>query len=177
MSIGYFNGIDWLADAGGDDYIPVTGVSVTPATSTLFTNGTRTVQLTANVQPPDAENPAVTWSSSTVSVASVSSTGLVTAVANGTATITVRTVEGGFTATSTINVRTDVTSVTISQKTLQVSAGSTYQLSATYLPANATNVVIAWRSSNTAIATVSSTGLVTGVAAGTATITVTASSS
>lgn len=177
MSIGYFNGIDWISSSGSDEYVPVTGITLSPVTATLFTNGGNTVQLVPTVLPTNADNQSVTYSSSTVSIASVSSTGLVTAISNGTATITVRTSEGGFIATCTINVKTDVISVTISQKTLQVSSGATYQLSATYLPSNASNVAITWKSSNTSIATVSTSGLVTGVSSGTATITVTATSS
>lgn len=66
-----------------------------------------------------------------------------------------------------------VTGVTISPTTASVLKGVATQLTATIAPANATNIAVSWISSNTAIATVSTTGLVTAVAAGTATITVT----
>jgi len=66
-----------------------------------------------------------------------------------------------------------VTGVTVSPATATVSVGLTTQLTATVAPANATNQNVSWTSSNTAIATVSAAGLVTGVAAGTATITAT----
>jgi uncharacterized protein YjdB len=66
-----------------------------------------------------------------------------------------------------------VTGVTVSPTTASVVAGSTTTLTATVAPANATNQNVTWSSSNTAVATVSSTGVVTGVAAGSATITVT----
>jgi endoglucanase len=66
-----------------------------------------------------------------------------------------------------------VTGVSVTPTTASVSINGTTQLAATVLPTNATNKTVTWSSSNTAIATVSSAGLVTGVTAGTATITVT----
>ena len=66
-----------------------------------------------------------------------------------------------------------VTGVAVSPNTANVGIGSTQQLSATLTPANATNQSVTWTSSNTAVASVNATGLVTGVAAGTSTITVT----
>jgi pectate lyase len=87
----------------GSTTISVTGVSVSPTSSTITTsNGT--VQLSAAVSPSNATNKSVTWSSSNTSVATVSSTGLVTGKANGSATITVRTSDGGKTATCAITV-------------------------------------------------------------------------
>lgn len=82
--------------------VPVTGVSVSPATDSLNINQTR--QLTATVTPATATNKTVTWSSSAPAIATVSSTGLVTALAAGTATITAVTADGNFTATSSIRV-------------------------------------------------------------------------
>jgi len=66
-----------------------------------------------------------------------------------------------------------VTGVSMSPTTASISAGLTQQLTATVAPSNATNQNVTWQSSNTAVATVSATGLVTAVAVGTATITVT----
>ncbi len=305
----------------------VTGVSVSPTTLTIIAGATS--QLTASILPSSASNKNVTWSSSNTAAATVSSTGLVTAVANGTATITVTTADGGFTATSAVTVSPSsnvininaggsatgsfsadqyysagtaytntatidmsqitsnqppaaifnserygamsytipnrtagstqtvtlyfaetyltasgqrifnvsingtsvlsnfdiyasaggqnkaiaktfstianssgqvviqfstvtenpkingisvadgnvsivpVTGVSVSQPTVSIITGATLQLTATVAPSNATNKNVTWSSSNTAIATVSSTGLVTGVAAGNATITVT----
>lgn len=66
-----------------------------------------------------------------------------------------------------------VTGVTLSRSAATIGAGAVQQLSATIEPANATNKNVTWTSSNNAVATVSSTGLVTGVTPGTAAITVT----
>ena len=153
-------------------YMPVTGVTVTPASATLAPGGTQ--QLTVNVEPTDAINKVVSWSSSNTSVATVSSTGLVTAVAAGNAAITATTQDGSFTATCQITVSAvSVTGITVSPSSATLEIGETTTLIAAVFPVNATNKVVSWSSSNTSVATVSSTGLVTAVAAGNAAITAT----
>lgn len=82
--------------------VSATGVTIDKSTVTLNVN--QTDQLTATISPADATNKTVTWSSNVPSVATVSSTGLVTAVSAGTATITVTTQDGGFTATCSVTV-------------------------------------------------------------------------
>jgi len=82
--------------------IPVTGVSLNKSTSSITQGGTD--QLTSTVLPNNASNPSVTWSSSNTSVATVSSTGLISAVSAGTATITVTSLDGAKTATCVVTV-------------------------------------------------------------------------
>jgi uncharacterized protein YjdB len=82
--------------------VAVTGVTVSPTSTTLNVGATQ--QLTATVQPSNATNKNVTWSSSNTAIATVNSSGLVTAVAAGSTTITVTTVDGNKTATSAITV-------------------------------------------------------------------------
>ncbi len=82
--------------------IAVTGVDVTPSSVTLVPSGTQ--QLSANISPSNAANQNVTWSTSDPAIATVNSSGLVTAVSDGAATITATTVDGGFTDISTITV-------------------------------------------------------------------------
>ena len=84
----------------------VTGVTLNTETLELFTGGSAT--LTATVEPSDAANQNVTWASSDPSVATVDAAGKVTAVGAGTATITVTTADGGFTATCAVTVRPDI---------------------------------------------------------------------
>ena len=100
--------------------IPVTSVSVSPTTATLNIGGTQ--QLTATVLPANATNKSVTWSSSNTAVATVSTSGLVTAVAVGSATITVTTMDGNFTASCGVTVASVPTTFTV--LTTQVPAGS-----------------------------------------------------
>jgi uncharacterized protein YjdB len=152
--------------------VAVTGVTVSPTTLIVGINAT--ASLLATVLPTDASNKNVTWSSSNTAITSVNSTGVVTGIAAGTATITVTTVEGGFKATCAVTVANiAVTGVTLSPTSGSILKGATLQLTPTISPANATNKNVAWSTSNSSIATVSSSGLVTGVAAGSATITVT----
>jgi uncharacterized protein YjdB len=95
--------------------VPVSGVSLNKTTLTLTVGGMET--LTATVAPDTATNKAVSWTSSNPSVASVNNDGTVTAVAAGTATITVSTAEGAKTAacTVTVNAKTGSGDVTITQ--------------------------------------------------------------
>jgi uncharacterized protein YjdB len=154
--------------------IPVTGVTVAPATVSV--NIGLTTQLIATVAPANATNQSVTWSSNNTSVATVNATGLVSAGTEGVATITVTTQDGLKTATCVVtvtNINVPVTGVTVTPTTASVNVGATTQLTATIAPANATNKTINWSSNNTAIATVSTTGLVTGIAEGNAIITAT----
>ena len=155
------------------DDITVESVSLSNSSLTMAEGETH--QLTATVLPTNATNKNVTWSSSNTSVATVDSTGLVTAVGVGTTMITVMTLSGGCTATCEVTVISEVkvTSVSLSSKTLSLVEGEVRQLVATVLPSNATNKDLVWSSSNTIVATVDSDGIVTAVNAGTATITVT----
>ncbi|HVH10525.1 MAG TPA: Ig-like domain-containing protein [Gemmatimonadales bacterium] len=156
--------------------VPVASVIVSPATANLFVGST--LQLAATTKDSVGNvltGRVVTWTSLSPSLATVGGTGLVTGVAAGSATITA-TAEGK-TATAVITVATvPVASVTVSPTTASVAVGATVQLAATTKD-SAGNVltgrVITWTSSNPALATVSGTGLVTGVGAGSDIITAT----
>ena len=86
----------------GVQTVPVTGVSLDASQGELTVGGS--VTLVATVLPSDATNPAVTWSSSAPTVASVAN-GVVTALAAGTAVITATTVDGGHTASYNLTVK------------------------------------------------------------------------
>ena len=87
----------------GNDDVLVTEVSVDQS-SLSFNNSGDTIQLTATVLPTDATDQTVSWTSDNTDVATVDSSGLVTAVGTGTATITVTTSDGGITASCNITV-------------------------------------------------------------------------
>ncbi|MCG9969971.1 Ig-like domain-containing protein, partial [Pelotomaculum terephthalicicum JT] len=154
--------------------VAVTGVSLDKSSDNIVAGGTD--QLTATVAPANATNQNVTWASDNTAVATVSDTGLVTGVAPGTANITVTTADGSFTATCAVTVQATavgVTGVSLNKSSTTITVGGTDQLTATMTPANATNQNVTWASSDTAVATVSGSGLVTAVAPGSANITVT----
>jgi formylglycine-generating enzyme required for sulfatase activity len=151
--------------------VSVTGVSLNTVALPLFVGDTAT--LTATVEPANATNKAIVWTSSDIAIATVSEVGLVTAVAEGMAVITVTTSDGGKTASCAVTViPIAVTGVSLNTAALSLFTGDTAHPIATVAPANATNQAVTWTSSDPAKATVSNTGLVTAVAAGAATITV-----
>ena len=155
--------------------VAVTGVSLDKTELTLTSGETAT--LTATVTPEDAGDKSVTWLTSDAGVASVDENGVVTAGTPGSATITVKTNDGGKTATCAVTVEAKavpVTGVTLDQSEITIEEGETITLTATVTPADATNKEVSWSSSDTSVATVEE-GKVTGVKAGTTAVTVTTS--
>ena len=150
----------------------VTGVSLNKTALSMLVGGT--FKLEATVSPLAANNKNVTWTSSNEAAVIVED-GKVTATGLGEATITVTTIEGGFTATCVINVVEDevgVTGVELNYDSYSLIVGDSVRLVETVLPENATNQNVTWSSSNEEIVTVEN-GTIKGVAAGEATITVT----
>jgi len=112
-------------------------------------------------------SPTVTWSSSDTGPATVSSAGLVTSKGNGTATITAT--SGSATKTASVTVTQAAVSITLSADSLDVLVSDTVTITATVKDANDSTIAsptITWTTSSSSLATVSSAGLVTGVAAG-----------
>lgn len=149
----------------------VTGISLNNSSVTLKKG--ETVQLTATVTPSDATNKTVKYASSNTKVATVNSSGKITAVGGGTAKITAT--AGSKSAVCTVNVKVAQTGIGISgAKDKTVSEGSTLKLTTVKVPADATDgYSVSWTSSDNSIATVSGNGTVTGVKIGTAVITAT----
>lgn len=154
--------------------IPATGIRLTKTAAELDEG--ETLELFYKLEPSDATTQGVVWASDNTDVATVDEDGIVTAVRAGTATITVS-VKGQpeIKATCTITVKSStiaVTKLTLSQTSAEVSVGKTLTLSCTIEPTDATNKELVWSSSDETIATVDAQGVVTGVKAGTVTITV-----
>lgn len=159
---------------GGNESIPATGIKLDKNAVSLDLGGTAT--FTATILPSDATNKRVIWSSDKTEVATVNGKGVVTAVGEGTATITAKT-SNGFSATATITVAASgikVTGVAVNPQAASISAGETLQLTASVTPSNADSryTALTWKSSNTQVATVDQKGLVTAVKQGSAIITV-----
>ena len=151
--------------------VSVTGVAVSPSSASVGTGATTT--LTATIAPTNATNKTVNWTTSNGAVATVSG-GVVTGVTAGTATITATSQDGSFYSTSSITVTTVyATGVTVTPNPATVVAGAYIPLTANFTPSNTTNKTVLWTTSNNAVAIVSASGVVTGMAAGTATITAT----
>lgn len=131
-----------------------------------------TVQLSATVLPSNATEKTLSWASSKQSVATVSGSGLVTALAEGSSTITVSV--GGKLATCQVTVEKkviSVTSVTLDKTELTLKEGEEANLVATVKPDDATDKTVTWKSSDTSIVSVTNEGKVSAVKEGTATIT------
>ncbi|MDR0430169.1 MAG: Ig-like domain-containing protein [Tannerellaceae bacterium] len=153
--------------AGATAAIPVTGVTLNHTTAGLKVG--ETLQLTATVAPNNADNKAVTWTSNNPAIASVSSEGLITAhAAPGTAVITVTTADGSHTARCTVTTLqtggTEINPFELTQKALSLFPNQTVTLALTAPQ----HFNVTWSSSNSSVATVSRTGEVRSVAAGTA---------
>ena len=148
--------------------IPVSSVELDKTTLELKPGETAT--LVATVKPDDATDMTVTWTSSDASIASVDANGKVTAIKDGTATITAK--AGEKTATCKVTVCSiPVTSVELNSTCFGMDAGDTATLVATINPNNATDKTVTWTSSDPEIATVDANGKVKAVKVGTATIT------
>ncbi len=152
--------------------VPVTGVKLDKATLTMDDGTTGT--LVATVEPTDATNKGVVWSSSNTGVATVDS-GVVTAVAPGDTVITAASAEDN-TIKATCNVtvnKVNVSSVTLVDEAVTLTISSTRTLVFNLLPANATVKTVSWTSSNPAVAEVNATtGLITAKTEGTTNVTV-----
>jgi len=150
--------------------IAVTGISLDKKEASVYVGST--LDLNETVYPETASNKKVFWTSSDNNIATVDENGLVTAVANGSVSITATTEDGGYTATCDITVKTAVASVTLNKNSAEVYMGETLNLEATVLPANASNKKVFWSSSDEEIAVVDESGVVTPVSNGDAVISV-----
>ncbi len=170
---------------GVTDNIPVTGITLTGAGgSSLITSDNGSLQLTATVSPTNATNQAITWSlTNGTGQATISTSGLVTALTNGTVTARATANDGsGIYGTLPITISNQVIPVTgitlagAGGSSLITSDNGSLQLTATVAPANATNQAVTWTVANgTGQATISTSGLVTALTNGTVTARATAS--
>lgn len=147
-------------------------ISLSPTNPTIQLS--KTQQFTATGTFGDSSSKdltsSVTWKSSSTSVATINSSGLAAAVATGSTTITAS--QGSVSGSTTLTVSTQAGGLTVSPSSQTISAGQTVQFSAAQNGSNVSGVT--WSSSQTTVATIDQNGVATGVAAGTTTITATA---
>lgn len=130
--------------------------------------------LNVSFKPEKATNQKVTWSSSDTSVATVNTIGKVTGVKGGTAMITCKSDDGGYTANCIVTVKELVSNVTLNKSSKKMIVGGTTTLTATVTSETASNKKVKWTTSNKKIATVNQSGKVTAKKVGSCKITATA---
>ena len=144
--------------------VSVAGVSLSKTAMSVKKG--QTVPLKATVYPSSLEDQSVTWKSSNTKVATVTSSGKVKGIKAGTATITCTSNATGLKATCKVTVGY----VTLSESAITIKKGKTKTLTATVYPSSLSDRSVTWESSNTAVATVTSSGKVKGISTGTAVI-------
>ncbi len=149
--------------------VQVTGVSLDQDTKKIYLN--ETFELKVIIVPSNADNKTVSWTSSDTAVATVDENGRVTGKKAGTATITAKTADGGFEASCIVTVEVHAQSIRIITDISELKRGVSKKLEVEFTPADTTNKKVTWTSSDTAVAKVDETGIVTGISEGKATIT------
>ncbi|MEQ8235477.1 MAG: Ig-like domain-containing protein [Syntrophomonadaceae bacterium] len=151
--------------------VAVSGISLDKPAAVVAEG--ESILLTATITPADATNQRIIWASSDKNTAIVSTTGKVTGVTAGKATISATTLDGGFRETCLVTVvpPVAVTGVSLNQTSLSLTKGFTSTLAATVMPGEATNRTVSWSSSDATVATVDNNGVVTAAAEGSTTIT------
>ena len=153
----------------------LTKITLSPTTLNFTVGDTASQKINATLEPADAMNRKIVWTSTDTKVATVNDKGEVTAVGKGTCTIKATSEKNAsvYGSCSVTVVEVEVESISLDKETLKVGIGKTSEaLVVTFTPSNATNKTITWKAEPTSVAAVSD-GKVTGVKEGTATITAT----
>ncbi|MEQ8241097.1 MAG: Ig-like domain-containing protein [Cyclobacteriaceae bacterium] len=156
---------------------PVDSLAVKTAGDVIEIVKGETLQMTAEVYPLDAYNTEVTWSVDNTTVATINEAGLLTSLEKGVVIVTATAKDGtGIAGSFAVNVLQPVTAITVSgaNNITTVTIGETLELSATIEPLDATTDAVEWSVDNTSIATIDASGVITGVAEGSVTVTATA---
>lgn len=154
---------------------PMRGLFMNKSTINLYTTDMNT-RLEAYVQPENASNAVLKWYSKDNGIVEVDKTGHLKPVKTGMTEVVAESADGKFSAKCFVNVINEIIKaqrVDIVNKTenIEIAAGETWTGLASVQPANARNLTVSWSSSNTDVATVTNTGVVKGISAGTAEIT------
>ena len=150
--------------------VPVSSISLSQSLAEMIIG--ETLQLTATISPSDATEQAIAWTSSNQSVATVSNSGLVTALSEGSSIITAS--AGGKSTVCNVSVSKGyvaVTSITLNKTELSLKKGQTETLVAIVSPDDATEPTVTWSSSDNKVATVDQNGKVNAISLGSTQIT------
>jgi alpha-tubulin suppressor-like RCC1 family protein/subtilisin family serine protease len=154
------------------EIVPATGVILNKASLEL-SKGLQEM-LFATVTPVGATDKRVKWSTNDESIATVDENGIVTGISNGTTTISVTTLDGGFIASTDVTVLVPVEGIKLDKEFLRLVLGdSPVKINPLIQPDTATNKNVKWGSSNENVVKVDENGYVTPIGVGTAKITVT----
>ena len=168
--------VDVVFQAG---LITLTSIAVTPTNSSILTGASRQFTATGTYSDGSTQNLSnqVTWASSNTRVATINTSGLATGISTGTTTISAAL--GGVSNNTTLTVRAPatLTSIAVTPTNSSILTGASRQFTATgtYSDGSTQNLSnqVTWASSNTAVATINTSGLATGVSTGTTTISAT----
>lgn len=152
--------------------IRVTGVTLNQTKLEMYTG--KKMKLNAIITPESASNKNVRWTSSNDDIATISSTGEVYAIQSGSVIITATTIDGNYSATCSVLIKSEaisVSSISINKTSLTLQLGETDQLQAFIKPENASNKDVTWNSSDNNIVTVDNEGYITTLNTGSAIIT------
>ncbi len=156
--------------------ITVIAVSVTGVTleDSLTVSENATATAVATVVPSDATDKSVSWTTGDANIATVDLNGVITGVLAGTANIIVTTTDGNFKDTVVVTVEAfGVISVSLDKTTSNIGIGFSDQLTATVQVEGGAGETVTWTTSDAVVVTVNSTGEITALTLGTATITAT----
>jgi len=157
-----------------DNHISVTGIYVNPTSLNMFVGESRTID--SDVRPEHASDKGIAWTSSNDYVATVGQNGNVYARNAGTATITAKTKENGHTANINVTVygaggTRPVENLLLNPTSMTLAIGQFGYITPGISPVDAANKSVSWASSNSAVASITADGKVTGIAPGSAVIT------
>lgn len=150
--------------------VPVESLVLSNTELTINVGNASAVSCT--VLPKDATDKTVNWSSSNNAVATVNNLGVITAVSAGVCTITAS--SGDVSATVTVIVKKPVEQVVLNKTDVTIKEEETFTFTCTIVPNDASERNVTWTSSDSSIATVNANGTITGIKAGTCTITASA---
>ncbi len=132
------------------------------------------LQINADIQPTNADNKAIVWTSSNIDIANVDNNGLVTAISSGKVKIIATSKENpNIFASCEITVHQPLQTISLNPAEVHLKVGESYdKISVSFYPESSDNKAVLWTSSNESVANVDAKGKITAICSGEAKITV-----